>query len=223
LKKRFDNFLKQHGATVEIREGYGTTECVTASCLTPYNIAREGSIGLPFPDTYYKIVAPDSEQEQPYGEEGEICISGPSVMIGYANNEEETAKVLRYHNDGLLWLHTGDLGVMDEEGFVYFRQRIKRIIVSRGYSIYPSQLENIINAHPKVASCCVIGVDDNYQGQKVKAFVVLNEAAIDEQAVRDELYQYCRKHIAKYAIPAEIEFRDSLPHTLVGKIAYTKL
>lgn len=223
LKRRFDNFLKQHKATVEIREGYGTTECVTASCLTPYNIAREGSIGLPFPDTYYKIVALDSEQEQPYGEEGEICISGPSVMIGYANNDEETAKVLRYHNDGLLWLHTGDLGVMDEQGFVYFRQRIKRIIVSRGYSIYPSQLENIIDAHPKVACCCVIGVDDSYQGQRVKAFVVLNEAAKDQQQIREELYQYCRIHIAKYAIPAEIEFRDSLPHTLVGKIAYTKL
>ncbi len=223
LKKRFDNFLKQHGATVEIREGYGTTECVTASCLTPYNIAREGSIGLPFPDTYYKIVAVDSDQEQPYGEEGEICISGPSVMIGYANNDEETAKVLRYHQDGLLWLHTGDIGVMDEEGFVYFRQRIKRIIVSRGYSIYPSQLENILDAHPKVASSCVIGVADSYQGQKVKAFVVLNETAANEQAVRDELLQYCHVHIAKYAIPAEIEFRDSLPQTLVGKIAYTKL
>ena len=135
LKKRFDKFLKDHNASIPVREGYGTTECVTASCLTPVNRYKEGSIGLPFPDTFYKIVKPGTEEEVPYGEEGEICLSGPTVMIEYINNPEETANTLRRHKDGLKWIHTGDLGMMDEEGFVYFRQRIKRMIITSGYNV----------------------------------------------------------------------------------------
>ena len=168
LKKKVDAFLKEHGAKVQIREGYGTTECVTASCLTPKNYYREGSIGLPFPDTYYKIVKPNTQEEVPYGTEGEICINGPTVMMGYVGNPKETAHVLQIHPDGLTWLHTGDLGFMDEDGFVYFRQRLKRMIVSSGYSIYPSQLENIIDAHEAVLMSTVIGVDDPYKIQKVR-------------------------------------------------------
>ena len=111
-----------------MREGYGTTECVTASCLTPFDTYREGSIGIPLSDTYYAIVNPHNDTELPYGEEGEICICGPTVMKGYLNNAEETASTLRRHKDGNLWLHTGDLGVMDEDGFVYYKQRMKRLI-----------------------------------------------------------------------------------------------
>ena len=128
LKKRFDAFLKAHGAKITVREGYGTTECVTASCLTPIDEFREGSIGIPFPDTYYKIVRVGTEEEVPYGEEGEICLAGPTVMLEYVNHPEETANTLRKHADGLTWVHTGDLGMMDSDGFVYFRQRIKRMI-----------------------------------------------------------------------------------------------
>ena len=220
LKKKFDRFLHEHNARVQIREGYGTTECVTASCLTPYNQAREGSIGLPFPDTYYKIVKPGTTEEQPYGEEGEICISGPSVMMGYVNQPEETAATLQTHADGRIWMHSGDLGIMDADGFVYFRQRIKRMIVSSGYSIYPSQLENIIDAHPQVQMSCVIGVPDPYRVQKVKAFVMLKPGVEASEAVREDLFAYCRKNIAKYAMPYDIELRDELPTTLVGKVAY---
>ncbi|MBQ4340647.1 MAG: acyl--CoA ligase, partial [Firmicutes bacterium] len=135
LKKKVDAFLKDHNADVQIREGFGTTECVTASCLTPKNFYKEGSIGIPFPDTYYKIVEPGTDEEVPYGQDGEICISGPTVMKGYMNNPEETADTLRTHSDGRVWVHTGDLGMMDEEGFVYYKQRIKRMIISSGYSI----------------------------------------------------------------------------------------
>jgi len=173
LKKKFDTFLRDHGATVQIREGYGTTECVTASCLTPYDTYREGSIGIPFPDTYYKIVKPGTCDEAPCGEEGEIVLSGPTLMMEYVNQPEETADTLRVHADGHTWLHTGDLGLMDPDGFVYYRQRIKRMIITSGYNVYPSQLENIIDAHPDVHMSCVIGLPDPYKMQKIKAFVVL--------------------------------------------------
>lgn len=223
LKKKFDHFLAEHHASVRVREGYGTTECVTASCLTPWDKEKEGSIGIPYPDTYYQICAVGTNDEVPYGTEGEICLCGPSVMLGYINHEEENANTLRLHDDGRIWLHTGDLGMMDEEGFIYFRQRIKRMIITSGYNVYPSQLENIIDAHPAVRMSCVIGVPDPYKVQKVKAFVVLNEGYTDSPVLQEELMAYCRKHIAKYAMPYMIEVRDDLPKTLVGKVAYTQL
>lgn len=223
LKRKVDEFLKEHKAKIQIREGYGTTECVTACCLTPKDYARSGSIGVPFPDTYFKIVTPGTEEEVEPNIEGEICISGPSVMICYVDNPEETAQTLRRHADGRIWLHTGDLGTMDVDGFVYFRQRIKRMIITSGYNVYPSQLENIIDGHEKVLISCVIGVKDKYKMQKVKAFVVLRPGVEPTEEVRQELMEYCRKHIAKYAMPYEIEFRTELPKTLVGKVAYRVL
>ncbi|MGX8706122.1 MAG: AMP-binding protein, partial [bacterium] len=223
LKKRFDKFLKAHGAKIEIREGYGTTECVTASCLTPLTKAKEGSIGIPFPDTYYKIVRVGTEEEVPYGEEGEICLAGPTVMLEYVKQPEETAKTRRVHADGLTWIHTGDLGIMDSDGYIYFRQRIKRMIVTSGYNVYPSQIENILDAHEAVHLSCVIGVRDPYKMQKVKAYVVLKPGYEPSDATREMLMDYCRKHIAKYALPYDIEFRPDLPKTLVGKVAYRVL
>lgn len=223
LKKRFDKFLKEHKATIEVREGYGTTECVTASCLTPYHMSREGSIGIPYPDTYYKIVKVGTSEELPYGEEGEICLAGPSVMIEYCNQPEETANTLKKHADGLTWVHTGDLGAMDEEGFIYFRQRIKRMIVTAGYNVYPSQMENILDAHEYVHVSCVIGVRDPYKMQKVKAFIVLKPGIEPSDKVKQEILDYCVKHVAKYALPYDIEFRPELPKTLVGKVAYRVL
>ena len=220
LKKRIDAFLKDHKATIEVREGYGTTECVTASCLTPSGLAREGSIGIPFPDTYYKIVMPGTEIEVPYGQEGEICLAGPTVMMEYVNHPKETADTLRKHADGLTWVHTGDLGVMDKDGYIYFRQRIKRMIVTSGYNVYPSQIEGILDKNECVHMSCVIGVKDPYKMQKVKAFIVLKPGYEPSDETREKIMDYCRKHIAKYALPYEIEFRDELPKTLVGKVAY---
>lgn len=224
LKKRFDTFLEQHNASIHVREGYGTTECVTASCLTPIHTAKEGSIGLPFPDTYYKIVKPGTEEEVPYGEEGEICLSGPTVMMEYINNPKETADTLRKHADGLTWVHTGDLGIMDDEGFIYFKQRIKRMIITSGYNVYPSQIENALDAHELVHMSCVIGVPDPLKMQKVVAYVVLKPGVkVSEDEAREILLKYCEKHMAKYALPREIRFRDALPKTLVGKVAYRVL
>ena len=223
LKKKVDAFLKDHGCSEQIREGYGTTECVTASCLTPKDYARQGSIGVPFPDTFYKIVEPGTTNEMEANIEGEICISGPTVMLGYMDNPEETRQTLRRHYDGRIWLHTGDLGHMDQDGFVYFRQRIKRMIVTSGYNVYPSQLENIIDANEKVLMSCVIGVKDPYRVQKVKAYVVPMPGVEPTEELKKEILEYCSGRIAKYAMPREIEFRKELPKTLVGKVAYRVL
>ena len=223
LKKKFDKFLYDHKAVVQVREGYGTTECVTASCLTPTTLAKEGSIGIPFPDTYYKIVKPGTEEELPYGEEGEIVLAGPTVMKEYIRHPEETAATLRTHADGLTWVYTGDLGVMDSDGFIYFRGRIKRMIVTSGYNVYPAQIENILDAHEMVHMSCVIGIPDSYKMQKVKAFVMLKPGIPANEATKETLMNYCRKNIAKYAMPCDIEFREDLPKTLVGKVAYRVL
>ena len=223
LKKKFDRFLYDHKATIQVREGYGTTETVTACCLTPPNMFKEGSIGIPFPDTYIKIVRPGTDEELPYGEEGEILLAGPTVMKEYVNHPEETARTLRRHADGLTWVYTGDLGTMDDEGFIYFRGRAKRMIVTSGYNVYPAQLENILDAHESVQMSCVIGVPDPYRMQRVKAFVMLKPGVPASDETRADILAYCEKRIARYAMPKEIEFRDELPKTLVGKVAYRVL
>ena len=223
LKKKLDKFLYDHHATIQVREGYGTTETVTACCLTPPTMFKEGSIGIPFPDTYIKIVTPGTDEELPYGQEGEILLAGPTVMKEYMKHPEETAQTLRRHADGLTWVYTGDLGTMDDEGFIYFRGRAKRMIISSGYNVYPGQLENILDAHEKVQMSCVIGVPDPYRMQKVKAFVKLATDVPATEETKQELLDYCRKHIAKYAMPYDIEFKADLPKTLVGKVAYRVL
>ena len=223
LKKKIDTFLKERGAKIQVREGYGTTECVTASCLTPINYYREGSIGIPFPDTYYKIVIPNTNEEVTAREMGEICISGPTLMKEYINNPKETSQTLRMHDDGNIYLHTGDLGYMDEDGFVYFVQRLKRMIITNGYNVYPSQIENVIDAHEAVMFSTVIGVKDELRMQKVKAFIVLKEGFTLTDEVKESIKAHCEKNIAKYALPREYEYRDKLPKTLVGKVAYREL
>ena len=222
-KERIDNFLKERHCPVHVQEGYGATECVAASCLTPNEFEKKGSIGIPLPDMYFKIVKVGTEEEVPYGEEGEICISGPTVMLGYVNQPEETKDALRKHEDGLTWLHTGDLGSMDEDGFVYFIQRLKRMIVSNGYNIYPSQIEKVLMQHEAVSQVCVIGVKDPIKIQHVKACIVLKPGISESQELKDSILALCKKNIAKYALPYDMEFRESLPTTKVGKIAYHEL
>lgn len=223
LKKKVDKFLHEHGADIQVREGYGLTECVTGSCLTPLNYYREGSIGIPYPDTYYKIVKKDTIQELPYGEEGEICIAGPTVMKGYLGDPVDTKITLRKHYDGMTWLHTGDLGFMDKDGFVYFKQRLKRLIVSSGYCIYPQYIENTIDSHPDVLMSCVIGIPHSYKQEVAKAFIVLKPGVKKSDEVLNSIKELVEKKIAKYSWPYEYEFRDELPKTLVGKVAFNEL
>ena len=223
LKKKIDAFLREHNASIQVREGYGLTECVTASCLTPRDDYREGSIGLPFPDTEYRIVRPGTEELLGPNEEGEIILKGPTLMLGYLKLPEETARTMRMLPDGDIWLYTGDLGYMDADGFVYFRQRLKRMIVTNGYNVYPSQLENVIDSCPEVAYSCVIGVRDPRRMHRVKAFVVPADGVEPSEELKERIMAQLRLHIARYALPREIEFRSELPKTLVGKVAYRLL
>lgn len=223
LKKKLDKFLYDHKCVIQVREGYGMTETVTACCLTPAHMHKNGSIGVPFSDTYIKIVEPGTDKELPYGEEGEILLAGPTVMKEYMNCPEETAQTLKMHSDGLLWVYTGDLGAMDNEGFIYFKGRAKRMIITSGYNVYPAQLENILDAHDAVQMSCIIGVPDPYKMKKIKAFIKLSPGYQPNDETKQMLLEHCRKNIAKYSMPYDIEFRDDLPKTMVGKVAYRQL
>lgn len=222
LKERFDTAIAAQGSPVELMEGYGLTECVTACTVSPAHHYRENSIGIPIPGMRVKVVD-TSGAELPYGEEGEICVTGPTLMKGYLNDPEATASTLRRHPDGRTWLHTGDIATMDADGYLYFKGRKKRIIKVSGVSVYPAQVEQVLESHPAVRRACVIGTPDEYQMSSVKAFVVPAQGASGDDRLREDLLAHCRKHLMRWAVPRSIEFRDELPTTLVGKIAYTQL
>lgn len=223
LRDKVNDFFEAHGSSARIRVGYGLTEGSGAVCLSPENAFSDGIIGAPMPDTYIKIVKNSTFDEVPVGKEGEICVSGPLVMMGYLNDEKETAETLRIHPDGKLWLHTGDIGYLGEDGFLYFAQRLKRMIISSGYNIYPTHLESIINSHEAVLTSTVIGIEHHYKGQVPKAFVVLKPGYKAGKKIEREIRELLERNVPVYALPVAYEFRDKLPTTLVGKVAFKKL
>ncbi len=223
LRDKVNHYLKAHGSNAKIRVGYGLTEGSGAICLSPEDAFADGIIGVPFPDMDFKIVKNDTFKELPVGEEGEICVSGPLVMMGYLSDEAETAQALRVHDDGKLWLHTGDIGLLGEDGLIYFAQRLKRIIISSGYNIYPTHLESIINSHEGVLTSTVIGVDHAYKGQVPKAFIVLKPGYRAGKKIEREIRELLERNVPIYALPAAYEFRDKLPQTKIGKVAFREL
>lgn len=225
LRIRVNEFLLSHNCKVTIREGYGLTECASACCLSPEKIEeqKDNSIGLPYPKTKFKIVEINGQKELKSGAIGEICVNGPTVMKGYLNDEEETKKALQKHSDGEIWLHTGDLGYIDADGYVFFIQRLKRMIISSGYNIYPGQIEKILNEYPGVLTSTVVGIPHQYKMQVVKAYIVLKDGIEPTKKLKESIKKYCALNIAKYAIPYEFEFRNSLPKTKLGKVNYAAL
>ena len=223
LRDKVNEFLRNHGSEANIRVGYGLTEGSGAVCLSPEHTFKDGIIGVPFPDTDFKIIKNDTFNELPAGEEGEICISGPLVMMGYLGDDAETAQALRLHDDGKIWLHTGDIGYVGNDGLIYFAQRLKRIIISSGYNIYPTHLESIINSHEAVLTSTVIGIDHHYKGQVPKAFIVLKSGYKPGKRLEREIRELLERNIPIYALPATYEFRDKLPQTKVGKVAFKEL
>lgn len=223
LERKLDSFFEKHNCPVKIRQGYGMTEGVVATSLNPMVDFKEGSIGLPLPDTNMKIVEAGTDKELPVGEVGEIVFSSLTNMMGYYNDEEETKNTLRLHSDGKYWIHSGDLGTKDEDGFYYFKGRIKRMIVTNGYNVFPMELENIIEGNEMVDRCCVIGIPDKERIEKVKAFVVLKKGFEKNDETKEKLKSYFKLNIARYAIPREIEFVEDLPKTKIGKVDYNKL
>jgi len=223
VKESFEALVAKGGGKLRLLEGYGLTEAVTAVMAMPLDQYREGSIGLPFPDMAAKICLPGSEQEAPVGSEGEICIAGPDLMLGYLDDPDATRHALRRHADGRVWLHTGDLGRQDADGFFYFSVRLKRMIKSSGFNVYPAQVEAVLVGHPLVAEVCVIGVPDPEQIERVVAYVVPAHPSDNEQRDAQNLIAYCREHMIKWSCPREIRFCHDLPKTRVGKTDYRNL
>ncbi len=222
LEKRINTFLHKHGAKVNILKGYGMTESVAATCYTFPGTNEPGSIGIPMVGNTYKICKPNTTEELPIGEEGEICVYGPTLMMGYLNNPKETKNILKRHRDGKKWLHTGDIGYIAPNGIVYYTQRLKRMIVVSGFNVYPANIEEVISHHPAVKNVCVIGIPHPYKMHVAKAIMVLNDG-YNEKDVLKELKIKCQEELSVYEIPKEFEFRKELPKTLYGKIDYQKL
>jgi len=205
-----------------LNEGYGLSETSPVTHSTPQLAYRKmGTIGLPFPDTDVKIVDVETgRNELPAGEAGELCIHGPQVMKGYWNRPEESAQALRVHDDGRIWFHTGDVAVMDEDGYTSIVQRKKDMIIVDGYNVYPSEVEAVLYTHPSVRLAAVIGIPDSYHGEVVKACIALRPGA---GATKDEIVAHCRKGLTEYKIPRQVEIRETLPMSAVGKILYRVL
>jgi long-chain acyl-CoA synthetase len=223
VKERFEKRVAEQGGRVKLLEGYGLTEAVSGIIATPLDVYREGSVGVPLPGMLAKICAPGTMDEVPAGQEGEICVAGPAVMLGYLDDPEATAAALRLHADGRTWLHTGDLGRMDADGFFYFLARRKRMIKSSGFNVYPAQVEAALRQHPAVADACVIGVPDPAQVERVVAYVVPKERGAPGTDLAAALIAHCRERLIKWSCPREVVFVETLPLTNVGKVDYREL
>jgi long-chain acyl-CoA synthetase len=205
-----------------LNEGYGLSETSPVTHSTPQLALRKlGTIGLPFPDTDMKIVDVESgTRELPVGEIGELCVAGPQVMKGYWNKPEESASVLKRHEDGRTWFHTGDIAQMDADGYTSIVQRKKDMIIVDGYNVYPSEVESVLYAHPSVRLAAVIGVADKYHGEVVKACIALKPGT---SATADEIVAHCKIGLTEYKVPRQVEIRETLPMSAVGKILYRVL
>lgn len=223
LQKRVNEFLKKYGSKTEIQVGWGMTECVASTIATPIGNFIPGSIGVPAPDNFVKIVKPGTTENVYYDVDGEICLNSPAVMLGYLDNKEETKMQLQEHEDGKMWLHTGDIGSMDKTGMIFFKSRLKRMIISSGYNIYPNYVEAMINKHPKVLTSIVVGVPHPYKGEVAKAYIVLKPEFKLTDEIDEDIKLHCKQNISKFSLPVSIDYRETLPMTKVGKVDYRKV
>lgn len=227
LERTVNRFLQEHGCSYSVTKGYGMTE-VCAGVTGTLDANNElGSVGVPFVKTIISIFDPDTGKELPYGQKGEICITGPNTMLGYYHNEAATNEIIREHEDGLMWVHSGDIGFMNENGSLFIVDRIKRMIVRHdGFKVFPSMIENTVYSHSSVEQCCVVGAEDiaHSQGRLPIIFVVLKDGFCGKEShIEKELVTLCQKELPEYAQPVEWHFRENLPLTPIGKIDYRKL
>ena len=225
LTEKMDRLLKENGAKCHFVSGYGLTECVTVCSFTdPRREAPQGCIGIPCYNIQAMTVKPGTTEEVK-GEDGELCIYGPTLMEGYYHDPEETAKVLVKHEDGKVWLHTGDMCFIEEEtGDIYYRQRLKRVYKISGYLVYPSFIEEAYRAMAEIYDCCVIGKGEEGQTQ-LKLFVVKNKKfdTDDDEALKKKIVDFGMQNLSKWSVPKEIEFIDELPRTKIGKVDFKVL
>ena len=222
-----NDFLAAHGARYPIAKGYGMTEVSSAATVAAGLDNKPGSVGIPMVNTIIAAFEPGTDRELPIGERGELCISGPCLMKGYYNKPEETAILLRRHPDGRVWAHTGDMGYLDEDGFVYLDSRIKRMIIRHdGFKVFPSMIENVVSRHPAVHQCSVVGCadKDHTQGRLPFVYIVLKSdtTAKKKQVIR-ELERMCAEELPEYVQPVAYKFISSMPMTPVGKVDYRQL
>lgn len=223
LKDKMNRYLEKGGSSARMTEAYGLTESLSGVCISPFFKMKEDSTGLPFPDNEVKIVEFGTHNQVPVGEDGEICVTGPTQMKGYYNNEAETKLALQLHDDGKLWLHTGDIGCVDDEGYLYFRQRHCRMIITAGYNVYPTQIEEAIARCTGVNLCCVIGVKDRTLGQRIVAYVQPTSMSVNLEDLKKRILDECKKSVAEFAIPKEVIFEEALPKTAMGKVNFKEL
>ena len=222
-----NDFLAAHGARYPIAKGYGMTEVSSAATVAAGLDNKPGSVGIPMVNTIIAAFEPGTDRELPIGERGELCISGPCLMKGYYNKPEETAILLRRHPDGRVWAHTGDMGYLDEDGFVFLDSRIKRMIIRHdGFKVFPSMIENVVSRHPAVHQCSVVGCadKDHTQGRLPFVYIVLKSdtTAKKKQVIR-ELERMCAEELPEYVQPVAYKFISSMPMTPVGKVDYRQL
>lgn len=222
-----NDFLAAHGVQHAMAKGYGMTEVSSAATAAAGHNNKPGSVGIPLVNTLVSVFDPGTDHELPIGQRGELCISGPTLMLGYYGMPEETSNLLRRHSDGRVWAHTGDLGYMDEQGFVYVESRIKRIIIRHdGFKVFPSMIENVISRHPAVQQCSVVGCADkeHVQGRLPFVYLVLEPSAVakKKQIIR-ELREMCAEGLPEYVQPIAYKFISSMPMTPIGKVDYRRL
>lgn len=222
LEERVNEYLEGHNSKARITQGYGLSEALAAVTLAHGNIFKSGSIGIPLPGNHVKIIDPATRKTVKYGEVGEIVIHSKALMMGYLNDESETNACIQIHDDGHIWLHTGDLGYMDKDGFIFYKGRQKRMIITSGYNVYPSHIEEIIESHPDVLQCTVVGVPHPYKQEVGKAFIVLKEGK-HNILVKNDIKNFCKTNLSKYMVPAYFVYRKQLPKTKLGKVDFKKL
>ncbi|HUR34452.1 MAG TPA: long-chain fatty acid--CoA ligase [Vicinamibacterales bacterium] len=215
-----DRFERTFGRS--LFEGFGLSEASPVTHSTPLlGLRKQGTIGLPMPDTDIKVVdLVSGTHDLPAGEAGELCIAGPQLMKGYWNQPDATADVLRTHADGRVWLHTGDIATIDDDGYTRIVQRKKDMIIVDGYNVYPGEVESVLLTHPAVRMAAVVGVPDACHGEAVRAFIVRHPGAT---ATAGDITTWCREQLAPYKVPRQVDVRDSLPLSTVGKVLYRVL
>lgn len=222
-----NQFLKSHGSKYALTKGYGMTELCSSACTCMNDINKPGSVGIPLVKNTISAFKPGTDEELNFGERGEICITGPTMMLGYYDKPEETSHVLHKHSDGMIWVHTGDIGYVDEDGFVFVDGRIKRMIIRYdGFKIFPSLIENVISTHPAVKVCSVVASQDkdNPRGYLPYVYIVLKENVQESQKeIKSEIIELCQDKLPEYAQPVGYKFSESLYYTPVGKVDYRKL
>lgn len=223
LEKKANDFFSAHNSQVKICEGYGMTEGLAALSLSVNDAYKSGTIGKALIGNKMCVVEPETTNALGANQEGELCVSGPTVMIGYRNNKEETEKALKLHPDGKIWLHTGDMATIDEEGIVTYKLRIKRMIISSGYNVYPDYIEKTIEEMPEVSKCVAVAVPHPYKKEVPKAYIILENGHSPDSFTLEKIKKYCKKKLSSYSIPQEFEFVKEFSKTPFGKIDYVKL